>query len=199
MRLLHACAAAALLLVFITPALADVAVPRRNNVERPDAVRTDLPYGRMTIERVPGLREARLQVPRDILAKLTPAQPGAAGLVDGAQPGGFKALGTVVAGLFLSLSVVLAGLLLVRSRKKLASRAAAAALLCVFAAAAAAVAAYANAAPPPAWRAQDPGTLLKAASGKPLAGSVRVEVVETGSDIKLLVPAREDGKGDDEE
>ena len=59
-------------------------------------------------------------------------------------------------------------------------------------------AAYANAAPPPGWRVQDPGTLRKAVSGKPLEGSVRVEVVDVGSDIKLLVPAR-DSKGDDEE
>jgi hypothetical protein len=191
-------AATLLLLVVASPALADIAPPDRNKVERPDAIRTDLPFGRMTIESVEGLREARLQVPRDILAKLAPAAPNTAGLVDGATPGGFRNLSTVVAGLFLSLSLVLAGLLLVRSRRRVAGRALAAALVCVVAAGAAAIAAYANAAPPPRLRVQDPGTLRKAVNGKPLAGSVRIEVVDVGSDIKLLVPAR-DSKGDDEE
>jgi hypothetical protein len=191
-------AASLLLLVIVSPALADIAPPDRKKVERPDAIRTDLPYGHMTIETVEGLREARLQVPRDILAKLAPAAPNAAGLVDGAPSGGFRNLSTVVAGLFLSLSLVLAGLLLVRSRRRVAGRAIAAAVVCVVASVAAAVAAYANAAPPPGWRVQDPGTLRKAVSGKPLAGSVRVEAVDVGSEIKLLIPAR-DGKGDDEE
>jgi hypothetical protein len=190
-------AATLLLLVVASPALADIAPPDRK-VERPDAIRTDLPFGRMTIESVEGLREARLQVPRDILAKLAPAPSSAAGLLDGDQPGAFRNVSTVVAGLFLSLSLVLAGLLLVRSRRRVAGRAIAAALVCVVAAAAAVVAAYANAAPPPRLRVQDPGTLRKAVSGKPLAGSVRVEVVDVGSDIKLLVPAR-DSKGDDDE
>jgi hypothetical protein len=199
MRLFQTLAAAGfLLLVAASPALADVALPDKKKVEKPDAVRSDLPYGRMTIETVEGLREARLQVPRDILAKLAPAQTGTAGLTGGDQPGAFRTLSTVVAGLFLSLSLVLAGLLLVRSRRKLASRAIAAALVCAAAATLAAVAAYANAAPPIGWRVQDPGTLRKAVSGKPLAGSVRVEVVEDGSEIKLLVPAR-GSKDDDEE
>jgi hypothetical protein len=186
-----------LLLVVASPALADIAPPDRKKVDRPGVVRTDLPYGRMTIETVDGLREARLQVPRDILAKLAPAPSGVAGLF-GDQTGAFRNLSTVVAGLFLSLSLVLVGLLLVRSRRRVAGRAVASALVCVVAAAAAAVAAYANAAPPPGWRVLDPGTLRKAVSDKPLEGSVRVEVVDVGSDIKLLVPAR-DSKGDDEE
>ena len=52
--------------------------------------------------------------------------------------------------------------------------------------------------PPVGWRAQDPGTLLKAVSDRPRDGSVRVEVVEDGYEIKLLVPAKE-WKGDEEE
>jgi hypothetical protein len=194
MKHFHALAVVLLLLLAASPALADVALPDRKKVEKPDAVRTDLPFSRMTIESVQGLREARLQVPRDILVKLSPAPTTATGGVSGA----FRTLSTVVAGLFLSLSLVLAGLLLVRSRRKFASRAVAAALVCAVTVAAAAVAAYANAAPPLGWRVQDPGTLRKAVSGHTLAGSIRVEVVEDGSDIKLLIPANE-AKGDDEE
>jgi hypothetical protein len=110
--------------------------------------------------------------------------------------------GTVVGGVFISLAVVLTGLLLVRSRRGLrVGRAAAAVALCVCAAGAAAVAAYANVAPPPGLRPQDPGTLVKAVAGVPLAGSIRVEVVDEGYEIKLLVPAvkARTGRGDEEE
>jgi len=198
MKPLHLCAAAVLLLlVAVSPAPADVALPDHKKVEKPDAIRTDLPFSHMTIEPVAGLREARLQVPRSLLGKLAPA--GVAGSVDGARPFAFATVSTVVAGLFISLSVVLAGLVLVRSRRRVAGRAVAAVLVCVVASAAAAVAAYANAAPPVGWRAQDPGTLLKLApDGRAREGHVRVEVVEDGYDIKLLVPAKE-WKGDEEE
>ena len=75
MRHFQTLAAAILLLLVVAPsALADIAPPDRKKVDRPGVVRTDLPYGRMTIETVDGLREARLQVPRDILAKLAPAR-----------------------------------------------------------------------------------------------------------------------------
>jgi hypothetical protein len=199
MKPLRLCAAAfLLLLVTVSPALADVALPDSKKVEKPDAIRTDLPFSRMTIESVAGLREARLQVPRSLLGKLTPAPAGIAGSLDGARPFAFGTAGTIIAGLFIALMFVLAGLLLVRSRRRVAGRAVAAVLVCVFASAAAAVAAYANAAPPVGWRAQNPGTLLKAVSDRSLAGSVRVEVVEDGYEIKLLVPAKE-WKGDEEE
>jgi hypothetical protein len=199
MKPLHLCAAAVLLLlVAISPALADVALPDHKNVHKPGEIRTDLPFSHMTIQSVDGLREARLQVPRALLGKLAPAPAGVAGSLDGNQSVPFRALSTVVAGLFLSLSFVLAGLVLVRSRRRVAGRAVAAVVICVVTAAAAAVAAYANAAPPVGWRVQDPGTLLKAVSDHPRAGSVRVEVVEDGYEIKLLVPTKE-WKGDEEE
>jgi len=199
MKPLHLWAAALLLLLAVSPALADVAPPDNKKAQKPDAIRTDLPFSHMTILPVPGLREARLQVPRALLGKLPAAPAGVAGSVDGARPDAFKTVSTVVAGLFLSLSIVLAGLVLVRSRRRVAGRAVAAVLVCVVTAAAAAVAAYANAAPPVGWRAQDPGDLLKIApDGRAREGHVRVEVVEEGYDIILLVPEKK-WKGDEEE
>src|SRR5438270_11405185 len=122
MKHFHALAIAVLLLlVAASPALADVALPDKKKLDKPDAVRTDLPFSRLTIESVQGLREARLQVPHNILVKLSPEPSHVAGSMDGTTPGAFRTLSTVVAGLFLSLSVVPAGLLLVRSRRKLAS------------------------------------------------------------------------------
>ena len=199
MRLLRQFAALALLLLAAAaPAFADIALPKRPPVNNSE-VRRDLPTSRMTIERVEGLREARLQIPRGQIEELNAF----AGI--GGGPGNSSAVlgsaGTVVGGLFISLAVVLTGLLLARSRRGLrVGRAAAAVALCACVAGAAAVAAYANVAPPPGLRPQDPGTLVRAVAGVPLSGAIRVEVVEGGSEIKLLVPARpRTGRGDEEE
>jgi hypothetical protein len=199
MRLFRFTAALALLLlVAASPAFADIALPKTNE-PRLGEVRRDLPSSRMSIERVEGLREARLQIPRSQLAELGVS----AGLERPAAPSGMlQGAGTAVAGLFLSLAVVLTGLLLVRSRRRgvAVGRAAASALVCAGVAGLAAVGAYANAGPPRGYSPQDPGTLIKAVSGRSLKGSIRVEVVEEGSEIKLLVPATpRRANGDEEE
>jgi hypothetical protein len=197
MRLFKHFAALALLLVAAAPAFADIALPKNDRPRPPSEIRSDLPFSRMTIERVEGLREARLQIPRAQLQRMNAA----AGIEEGgAQSASLKSVGTVVGGLFISLGVVLTGLLLLRSRRRVAfGRATAALFICACAAGVAGVAAYANA-PAPHYRPQDPGTLVKAVTGVPLAGSIRVEVVEEGTEIKLLVPARAPkGRGDEEE
>lgn len=196
MRLFKQLAALALLLAAAAPAFADIALPKKPSADN-NEIRRDLPYAHMTIERVEGLREARLQIPRARLKELKVAAGIEAG---GAQSASFKSAGTVVGGIFISLAVVLTGLLLVRSRRGLrVGRAAAAVVLCVCAAGAAAVVTYANVAPPPGIRPQDPGSLVKAVTGAPLSGSIRVEVVEEGNEIKLLVPARAEGRSDEQE
>jgi len=85
-------------------------------------------------------------------------------------------------------------------RRSVAGRGGAAVRLCGVAPAAPAVAAYANAAPPPVGRrAQDSGTLLNLVpDGKVRGGQIRIEVVEEGYGITLLVPTKE-WKGDEEE
>lgn len=198
MRIFRQLAALALLLLAAaSPAFADIALPKKP-ADNPNEIRRDLPTARLTIERVEGLREARLQIPGSRLQELRLAAGIDAG---GGQSASLKLAGTIVGGIFISLALVLTGLLLVRSRRGLrVGRAAAAVALCVCAAGAAAVAAYANAAPPPGLRLQDPGTLVKAVTGAPLAGSVRVEVVDEGYEIKLLIPAKaRNGRGDEEE
>ncbi|HEX8190097.1 MAG TPA: hypothetical protein VF586_17200 [Pyrinomonadaceae bacterium] len=196
MRLFRHFAALAVLVAAASPAFADIALPRQPSPNK-NEVRYDLPFSRMTIERVEGLREARLQIPRAQLERLNAA----AGLEGGgASAASFKSAGTVVGGVLISLGVVLTGLLLARSRRRVAfGRATAAVVVCAVAAGAAAVAAYANA-PAPHYRQQDPGTLVRAVTGAPLAGSIRVEVVDEGDEIKLLVPLKaRTGRGDDEE
>jgi hypothetical protein len=196
MRLFKHLAVLALLLAAAAPAFADIALPKKPKADN-NEIRRDLPYARMTIERVEGLREARLQIPRARLQELNVAAGIEAG---GAQSASFKSAGTVVGGIFISLAVVLTGLLLVRSRRGLrVGRAAAAVVLCVCAAGAAAVVTYANAAPPTRLRPQDPGTLVRAVTAGSLAGSIRVEVVEEGTEIKLLVPAVAQGRSGEQE
>jgi hypothetical protein len=199
MRLFKYFAALALLLLAAaSPAFADIALPNPKP-ERAGEVREDLPFSRMSIERVDGLREARLQIPRSQLTRMGVA----AGVeAPGSRRGLLNGAGTAVAGVFLSLAVVLTGVLLVRSRRRGAAfgRATAALLVCATAAGLGAAAAYANAGPPmPRRTAQDPGTLIKAASGRTLTGSIRIEVVEDGTEIKLLVPAKSQRASDEEE
>jgi hypothetical protein len=197
MRLFRQLAALAVLLAAASPAFADIALPKKPGAD-PNEIRRDLPTARMVIERVEGLREARLQIPRSRLQELNLAAGIDAG---GGQSAAFKTAGTVVGGVFISLAFVLTGLLLVRSRRGLrVGRAAAAVALCACAAGVAAVTAYANLAPPPGLRPQDPGTLVKAVTGAPLAGSIRVEIADEGYEIKLLVPAKaRNSRGDEEE
>jgi hypothetical protein len=197
MRLFKQLATLALLLAAASPAFADIALPKKPAAD-PNEVRRDLPTARLTIERVEGLREARLQIPGSRLQELRLAAGTDAG---GGQSASFRSAGTIVGGLFISLAVVLTGLLLVRSRRGLrVGRAATVLVLCACAAGAAAVAAYANVAPPPGLRPQDPGTLVKAVTGAPLSGAIRVEVVDEGYEIKLLIPAKaRTNKGDEEE
>jgi hypothetical protein len=197
MRLFKHFAALALLLVAASPVFADIALPNNKRPRPENEIRSDLPFSRMTIERVEGLREARLQIPRAQLERMNAA----AGIEGGgAQSASLKSAGTVVGGFFISLAVVLTGLLLVRSRRRVAfGRATAAVVICACAAGVAAVVTYANA-PAPHYRQQDPGTLVKAVTGVPLAGSIRVEIVDEGDEIKLLVPLKaRTGRGDEEE
>jgi hypothetical protein len=198
MRLFKHFAALALLLTVASPAFADIALPNSKKARPDSEVRYDLPFSRMTIERVEGLREARLQIPRAQLERMNAAAGIEGG--GGGQAASLKSAGTIVGGIFLSLAVVLTGFLLVRSRRRVAfGRATAAVVLCACAAGVAAVAAYANA-PAPHYRQQNPGTLVKAVTGAPLSGAIRVEVVDEGYQIKLLVPARaRTNRGDEEE
>jgi hypothetical protein len=199
MRLFKHFAALAALLFASLPAFADIALPKSPTPPPDGEVRRDLPHTQMTIERVEGLREARLQIPRTQLRWIN-GMAGETGAASAAWPGPLGGAATVVGGLFLSLSVILTGLLLERSRRRLAGggRVAASLLACVCAAGLAGVAAYANAGPPPGYRAQNPGTLVKAASAGTLSGSIRIEVVEEGAGLKLLLPAKSPKGGGEE-
>jgi hypothetical protein len=99
------------------------------------------------------------------------------------------ALRTIIAGLFLFLSLAAAGIWFARTRRSPASRAVATVLLALAATGAAATIALANAAPPQWARYLHAGTLPRAIKpNEALTGFVRVEVVDHGDNVRLIMP-----------
>jgi len=105
---------------------------------------------------------------------------------------------TIVAGMLLFMSISFAGIWLVRSSSSKTSRGqkmAAGVLIGIATLGAAAIITRANAGPPPSyfWR-----SLQKNLSaGKPTQGSLEIEIVAEDQPIKLIVPVRNSGNGDD--
>lgn len=196
MRFFRLCAACALLvLAAASTSFANIAPPQMPNDY--NRIREDLTRWHLTIESRKEAREARLQVPRSLLAQITPE-----GQATGATTtSGFGSTPThtVVAGVFLSLSLMLAGILVARSRRQQAvGRIAVIAVGCLACAASFAVGALANAGPPRP-RALDPDTLIKAvSSGNSISGEIRVEVVGDEGELKLVVPSKSHTRGGDE-
>ncbi|HKV40145.1 MAG TPA: hypothetical protein VJX67_13105 [Blastocatellia bacterium] len=99
--------------------------------------------------------------------------------------------GLIMAGLFLSLSIIVAGLWLIRYWRKGGTRwkgwviaaAMATALFVLIGVASVAIGA-------PSAKSRDPGTLPQAlVNGKALSGQARIQIVDSGSDIVLSLPA----------
>ncbi|MGH9900558.1 MAG: hypothetical protein ACRD68_01825 [Pyrinomonadaceae bacterium] len=181
--------AALAVLALATVALADIAAPNNNNRGRRNDGARNANTSRMVIEAGEGAREARLQIPRGMLKQLRAE-------IDQENPSNAASLGggevppahTIIAGVFLSLSIVFGGLWVVCSKRRSpAQRVAAAFAVCALCGCAATAVAFANALPPSLPR--DPGTLPQAiTNGAALTGTVRVEIVEGGNEIKLIVP-----------
>jgi hypothetical protein len=141
---------------------------------------------------------ARLQIPESTMKELREA------LNSGSISQSFSnrviqsKTNTIVAGLLLFMSISFGGIWLVRSSGSKASRGqkmAAGVLIGVATLGAAAIITRANAGPPPSyfWR-----SLQKNLSaGKPTQGSLEIEIVADDQPVKLIVPVRNSGNGDD--
>ena len=184
-------ALAALLLATTVNALADVAPP--------DKVKTNTPKGssfnaQMNIR--PNLKasEAKLLIPRSVLQQMKAGLDGEDSHSAAAtyfNTGGGQ---TLMAGLFLSLAFAFGGVWLVRSRGQ---RRLGPAALCVAALAlcgTAATAAYANAGPPPVARSLTTKILIEQAQWYGVYGEVKVEVVDDGDQITLVLPKGKEEK-----
>ncbi|HEX8635734.1 MAG TPA: hypothetical protein VF703_16415 [Pyrinomonadaceae bacterium] len=189
---LKLCCLAFALCAFAAPAFADIAPPPNHTpAPTPQKARraAPLPAARMLIESRRDATEARLQIPRNMLAQLRAElereeASGATGATDSPRP-----TQTIIAGGFLSLSLAFAGVFLARTRSRAAKQAATAALVVFAATGALAISTLANARPPEP-RTLDAGSLkLATTPDAGLNGVIRVEVVDEHNVFKLIVPA----------
>ena len=177
-----------LLLATLTPASADIPNPNRNS-SQPQPPRSDAP--RMRIETDGSATEAKLIIPRSVLRdSRMEAGGGTTGSTStGLLGGGSVGTQTIVAGIFLSLAFALGGVWLVRARKGTGKvpRAALGAVALMFLSAAGGIA-YANIAPPRMSRPLNADALIQEAKRDGVAGKVRIEIVEEGEQIFLVLP-----------
>lgn len=186
--------AAALFLVSVSATVfADIARPRPRPETDDTARILATRNSPLVIAVEPGTKQAHLLIPRSLLHELAAdtAATSATGML-----GNITSTRTLIAGMFLSLSFFFCGVWLVRSRRATRSGVAVAAMFAV--AAIATTIAAANAGPPPASRLLDPGTLNLAVPqpGTSLSGQVHVQIVSSGSEIRLVVPSAAAQSGD---
>ena len=190
-RRLNVMMVAVLALVAASPALADIALPRPETKPqgKSETYGATAPNSPMTVEADARAKEARLEIPRDVLQRL------GAGGADGSAPGTAASTGvglppaqTIMMGLFLSLSLVTGGFWILRSRRKGLGQRATLVVAALGLTAVMTTIAMANAVsyPPPPLKS---GNLQRAvAGGESLSGNVRVVIVPEGNQIKLIVP-----------
>ena len=181
------------ILVAVSTILADIPGPRYS----PNKQSVRYSYSqitRLTVEESENAGEVRLVIPRSLLNQFLAENTGDASLAASLSGTTAPPAQTLIAGLFMSLAVVAGGFWLLRSRRKLAIRPIAPLIAVSALFAFAAVAAFGNAAPPNVFRFANPGNLGRlTASGLPLSGMVRVEIVPNGNEIKLIVPKAQPG------
>lgn len=119
-----------------------------------------------------------------------------------ASSGGISRTQTIVGGMFLSLAFVFGGVLFARSKKsdgKTGKIIAAGAVLFLCGTAAAFV--FANAGPPPQLRSISGRLFDKKVFGfwKRASGAIKIEVVENGNNVELIVPDKEEKTNKNEE
>lgn len=185
----------ALLFVVATPlAFADIPNPDRLNRNR--SSKTELKVD-MQIDTDEKAKEARLVIPRSVFQRMRAQADGAGSQTTGTTAAArfFNMTGaqTIMSGLFLSLAFAFGGVWLVRSRKgaERTARVAALSIGLLLAGGVTASVAYANAGPPPVARSLTSKILIPELQWWGAYGEVKVEIVEEGDDIKLVLPKRE--------
>jgi len=185
------------LLATVASAAADLPAPKSNNRKTPPnpTVRTDatatIPRTFMSIEPNGAATEARLVIPKSVLAQLTAEIDGDdSGTVAATNAGtNLSNTRTIMAGLFLSLAFGFGGIWFVHSRKRADKLTRAALGMAILAlGGATATIAYANAGPPPVARSLTSKILVPAAQSYGAHGQVKVVIVEEGNQIKLVLP-----------
>jgi hypothetical protein len=179
----------ALFLAASIPAFADIANPNTNKLQTQSS-KLKTP---MNIRLDGGEKEAKLLISRDVLRELSAELEGgdsqnAAHLGRFSNPSGTQ---TLMAGIFLSMAFAFGGVWLVHSRKqpnKLTRVALGVMILSLCGAGTSLV--YANAGPPPVARSLTSKILIPEAMSYGVWGEVKVEIVESGNGITLVLPKK---------
>ena len=171
-------------------AFGDIARPKPS-AQEPKAVL----YTSMQV--VPDLKgyEARLQIPQQVLQEIARQAGGNSGEMSMTQRLMHSSTRTMMAGLFMFLAVSFAGVWLARSNQRRNYKAITAAVVIGLSLGLATVIVRANAGPPGYiyWQ-RLPSNLTQ---GKETRAGVSIEIVSTDdSTIKLIVPLRNNGKGE---
>ncbi len=170
-----------IVLALAAPARADIRVDPPQK-PKPRVEKSSTGSARMVIRASDSATEATLQIPRSLVGKVS------AKLEDDASPYPSR-LNAILAGVFLSLSLAMGGVLLFRyKRGKFGHKMIIAAF--VFIAGSAIFASADMPRPGPDRHRVDAGTLSQAiTNGEALYGTVKVEIVDEGDQITLIVPA----------
>lgn len=178
--------AALMLTATTTLAFADIANPDNRKTQADSS-----PKMQMQIATDEKAKEAKLIIPREIWQQMK-AQLDGNGSQNAAATTRFNMTGaqTIVSGIFLSLAFAFGGVWLMRTRKgadrlsRATALGAAVILLCGLTA----TIAYANAGPPPVARSLTSNILIPELQWWGAYGQVKVEIVEEGNEIRLVLP-----------
>lgn len=183
----RAALAALMLLLMTTLAFADIANPDNRN----RASKSDLKI-QMRIETDDKLKEAKLVIPRPIFRQMMAQADGKDSPSAATTARFFNMTGaqTVMSGIFLSLAFAFGGVWLVRSRKgaERTARVVALTVALLLTGGITAGVAYANAGPPPVARSLTSKILIQELQWWGAYGEAKVEIVEEGDDIILVLP-----------
>lgn len=165
------------------------------NIPNPDSIKRSSTT-QMRVQPDEKAKEAKLIIPRQVWQQMKAQLDGEGSQNTAAFARIFNMTGaqTIMSGLFLSLAFAFAGLWLVRSRRLASAqaRAAALALALLLSIAGAATLAYANAGPPPSARSLTTKILSPDLQWWGAYGRVKVEIVDEGDEIVLVLPKGKD-------
>lgn len=168
----------------LNTAFADIPNPNKKQPTKTEKMR-------MHVFGSSGGSEATLKVPKDLLTKLQAETNGNQSLNSSAA---LSKTQTIFIGLCLSLSLVFGGVWLVRSRVNANGRATRAMVALAFLTllAATATSVYANLGPPSYARSLTTQILAPDVASRGAFGDVKIEVLQEGSDIYLVLPRQKE-------
>jgi hypothetical protein len=187
-------AALAVMVLTAATTLAFADIPNPNSINR--ASKSDLKV-QLQIDTEEKAKEAKLIIPRSVFQQMMAQAEGTGSQTTGATAVTrfFNMTGaqTIMSGLFLSLAFALGGVWLVRSRKgaERTARVAALSVALLLAGGITMSVVYANAGPPPVARSLTSKILIPELQWWGAYGEVKVEIVEKGDNITLVLPKRE--------